>query len=106
MVSIIEPEGDGIRLRVKAVPGAARDQIVGVLGDRLKVRVSQAPEGGKANRAICALLASALGVRAKDASVVAGLASAEKVVRVAGINAAAARAALGLNEAEGRDGQA
>ncbi len=80
---------------MKAVPGAARDEIAGVLGDRLKVRVSAAPEGGKANKAICALLADRLGLRPRDVEIVAGHASPEKVVRVSGIGAQAAGAALG-----------
>jgi uncharacterized protein (TIGR00251 family) len=90
-----EREGDGgLLVRVKAVPGARRDEIVGLLGDRLKVRVSAAPEGGKANGAIAALLAGALGVRARDVQVVSGATSPEKTLRVAGVSEDAARRAL------------
>ena len=39
-------------IRVKAVPGASRDEIAGPLGDRLKIRIAAPPEGGKANKAI------------------------------------------------------
>jgi len=79
------PDG-GVLIRVKAVPGASRDQIAGVLGDRLKVKVAAPPEGGKANRAICALLAKELGVKPSRVEIVSGATSAEKVVRVAGHN--------------------
>ncbi len=75
-------------VRVKVVPGASRDEIVGPLGDRLKVRVSAPPEGGKANKAVCALLARAAGVRAAAVSVVAGHGSAEKTIRIEGRSAA------------------
>ena len=71
-------------MKVKAVPGASRDEIGGRLGDRLKVRVSAPPEGGRANRAICELLAAALGVRPRDVAVVAGQTRAEKTVEVTG----------------------
>jgi uncharacterized protein (TIGR00251 family) len=81
-----------VLIAVKAVPGASRDAVAGRLGERLKVRVSAPPEGGKANKAICALLASELGVRASDAEVVQGHGRAEKVVRVAGVTAAAVEA--------------
>lgn len=91
-----DPAG-GVLIRVKAVPGASRDGIAGVLGDRLKVRVSAPAEGGKANRAICGVIAAALGARARDAQVASGAASAEKVVRIAGANAADARRLLGLS---------
>ncbi len=71
-------------LWVKAVPGASRNQIAGILGDRLKVRVSAPPEGGKANKAICKLLARALGVKANQVSIESWAARPEKVLRVAG----------------------
>lgn len=83
-----EPGGGATLLSVKAVPGAKRDQVAGLLGERLKVRVSQPPEGGKANRAICELLAEELGVKGSAVSVVRGASSAEKVVRIEGVTAA------------------
>ena len=84
-----------VRLAVKAVPGAKRDEVVGRLGDRLKVRVSAPPEGGKANEAICTLIAAALGVRARDVSIVSGHSRAEKVLEISGANAGAVEALLG-----------
>jgi uncharacterized protein (TIGR00251 family) len=84
---MLTPDPAGVLIAVKAVPGAKRDEVVGPLGDRLKVRVSAPPEGGKANKAICALLARELGVRVQDVEVVRGHASPEKAVRVAGVRA-------------------
>jgi uncharacterized protein (TIGR00251 family) len=76
-----KPDGS-VLIRVKAVPGASRDQIAGVLGDRLKVKVAAPPEGGKANKAICAIIAKELGVKPAQVEIVSGASSAEKVVRV------------------------
>lgn len=76
-----DPSG-GVRISVKAVPGAKRDGIAGPLGDRLKVRVAAPPEGGKANGAICALIAGALGVKARDVEVTQGHGSPEKTLLV------------------------
>lgn len=73
-----------VRILIKAVPGAKRDEFVGRLGDRLKVRISAPPEGGKANEAICKLIAEALGVRPRDVRIVAGHALAAKTVEVVG----------------------
>lgn len=73
------------RILIKAVPGAKKDEIVGRLGDRLKVRVSAPPEGGKANLAICALIAAALGVKARNVRVVSGQSTAEKTIEVDGV---------------------
>jgi hypothetical protein len=76
---------DGVRVPIKAVPGASRDRIVGPLGDRLKVQVAAPPEGGRANARIAELLAEALGVPARDVRIVAGLQSPQKTVEVRGV---------------------
>lgn len=85
---IIEPDpvSRGVRIAIKAVPGASQDQIAGPLGDRLKIRISAPPEGGKANKAICKLLASKLGLKQKDVQVISGATNREKVIHAAGIN--------------------
>mgnify|MGYP003130663889 CR=1 FL=1 len=88
---VISSTEHGVTVRIKAVPGAKRDEIAGVLGDRLKVRVSAPPEGGKANKAICALLAKTLGVKKRDVEIISGLTNPEKVARVRGIDEATAR---------------
>lgn len=76
--------GDDLELRVKAVPGAKRDEIAGPLGDRLKVRVSQPPEGGRANEAVRALIASWLGVALRDVEITNGLSNPLKTLRIRG----------------------
>src|SRR6185369_1819910 len=82
------------RVLLKVVPGSRRDQIVGVLGDRLKVKVSAPPEDGRANKAVCELLAGALGVGARDVEVTSGHSNPEKTVRVVGVSGAQAQAKL------------
>ncbi len=91
---MIEPDPDdpaSTLIFIKAVPGSRKDQIVGPLGNRLKVKVSAPPEGGKANRAICDLIAGTLGVRPRDVEVVTGASAPEKTVRVRGVRAEAVR---------------
>jgi len=86
----IAPDG-ALLLRVKAIPGARRDEIAGALGEgeraRLKIRVSAPPEGGKANRAICRLVANSLGAKPRDVSVVVGQTNPEKTLRIEGVDA-------------------
>jgi uncharacterized protein (TIGR00251 family) len=86
-----------VTLRVKAVPGASRDSIAGMLGDRLKVRVSAPPEGGEANRAIVMLLAESLGVRPAQITLDSGRTSAEKVFSIMRLSPQQLNAALGLD---------
>jgi len=75
-----------VKLSVKVVPGASRDEISGWLGDELKVRVSAPPEKGKANKAVERVLANALGLSSKDVSVVAGKTNPGKTVELNGID--------------------
>jgi uncharacterized protein (TIGR00251 family) len=82
------------RLKVKAVPGASRSEIVGRLGEALKVRVAAPPEGGKANREILELLAERLGLAAADVTLVSGAASPAKVFALRGVSAEQAWARL------------
>jgi len=85
MAAYFSTEDDGThRLRVRAVPGAKKPGVAGRYGDRLKVRVSAAPENGKANKAIEKLLADALGVRGQDVEVISGRTHRDKLVRIAG----------------------
>lgn len=77
-----------VDIRIKAVPGASRDAVAGMLGDRIKIRVSAPPEGGKANKAIESLIARELGVKPSQVAVVAGTTHPEKTIRVTGADAA------------------
>ena len=71
-----------MRLELKVVPKSSRDRIDGWMGDRLKVRVTAAPERGRANAAVEALLAEALGLPASAVRVVGGAASPRKTVEI------------------------
>ena len=82
------------RLRVKVVPGASRSEVVGLLGAAVKVRVAAPPEGGQANREVCALLADRLGLPLAQVTVVSGPASPNKVIGLVGIAETEAKARL------------
>ena len=72
-------------IAVKVVPRAAKNEVVGWFEGALKVRVQAPPEDGRANRALEALLAEALGLKKNAVAVVAGRSSAHKRVEVAGL---------------------
>jgi uncharacterized protein (TIGR00251 family) len=82
------------RLSLKVVPGSSRDEIVGWLGDSLKVKVKAPPEKGRANEAVVALLAERLGIDASSIAVVSGHSSPAKVVAVDGMDDDAIRVAF------------
>ena len=82
------------RLSLKVVPGSSWDEIVGWLGDSLKVKAKAPPEKGRANEAVVALLAERLGIDASSIAVVSGHGSPAKVVDVNGMDDEAIRATL------------
>ncbi len=74
------------RLRLKVVPKAARNGVAGWIGDCLKIRVTAAPERGKANAAVIALLAQALGIPRERIVLIAGESKARKIVEIQGLS--------------------
>ncbi len=86
MAAIAEKHPAGTVLAVKVVPGSSRERIVGRLGERLKVAVRKPPEKGAANKAVCDLIASAMGVRATDVEVLRGQVRPEKELLVRGLS--------------------
>jgi len=79
-----QPDG-GVRLAIKAVPGASRTRIVGGLGGALKVTVAAAPERGQANRAIVELLAEVLEIPEANVTITRGLTNPRKEVTIVGL---------------------
>ena len=80
---------DTFRIAVRLTPKGGRDAIDGWTTDAsgaryLKARVAAPPEDGKANRALQALLAEALGVSKTKVTIVAGETARLKRVEIAG----------------------
>ena len=78
----IEQSGDDVLIWIKAVPGASCDEISGVIADRLKIRISAPPEAGKANKAICKVIAKALKVKVNQVNIELGQTNPLKIVRI------------------------
>ncbi|MDX1576615.1 MAG: DUF167 domain-containing protein [Kiloniellales bacterium] len=89
----IVPVEGGLRLTVRVQPGARRSEIGGptsLAGGRaaLKVRVTAAPEGGKANAALIALLSKAWRLPKGAFEILSGRGARTKTVKIAGDPAA------------------
>jgi uncharacterized protein (TIGR00251 family) len=73
----------GTRLRVRVKAGARTSAVGGAHGGALKISVAAVAERGKANRAVVAVLAEALGLPTSSVTIVSGKSSQDKVVVVA-----------------------
>jgi uncharacterized protein (TIGR00251 family) len=70
------------RIAVRVRPRGGADALLGIVDGVLQARVSAPPVDGKANRALCRLIAKRVGVAPSRVSVVRGERSREKLVRV------------------------
>ncbi|MCC7477031.1 DUF167 domain-containing protein [bacterium] len=80
----LSPFPGGCRLLLRAQPRAGRDEIAGLREGRLLVRVTAAPEDGKANSAIIRLLSKALGIPASSMEISSGQSSRDKTLSIHG----------------------
>ena len=81
----VEPHPEGSILPVRAHPGARRNEIRGEQDGALKVSVTQAPEKGKANKAIVELLSKSLSLRKSQFAILSGETCSQKRFLIRGI---------------------
>jgi uncharacterized protein len=81
-------------LAIRVQPRAKRSEVAGERGGAVVIRVSAPPVDGKANEAVCRLIAERVGVPKSAVRVVRGESSRDKLVRIDGLSADEARTAL------------
>jgi uncharacterized protein (TIGR00251 family) len=97
MVPWLVSSGEDVLLRVYVQPRASRNQLAGIQGEELKVRLTSPPVEGAANRAVCDFFAGVLGVARGTVQLAAGASSRHKRLTVRGV---AAETVRGIIEAE------
>lgn len=90
----LREEGGALTLELLIQPRASRTRVVGEHDGRLKVQLAAPPVDGEANAALVEFLADALRVKKAAVEVLRGETGRRKTVRVAGVAAEAALAAL------------
>ena len=75
---------NGVIFKVKVQPGASKNEIVGVQGDVLKVKINAPPMKGKASRALIDFLAEKLGIKKSEIEILGGHTSRIKKIKVLG----------------------
>ncbi len=72
----------GVRLAVQITPNAKKTEVVGVLGDVLKLKLQAQPIEGKANEALIKFLAQTLGVARGAVVITHGQTNRKKLIEV------------------------
>lgn len=85
---------DGAQIEVRLQPRGSKDELVGMRDGVLRAKVTAPPVDGRANKALCKLIAKRVGVAPSRVGVVRGEKSREKVVRVEGVGKAEVETAL------------
>ena len=74
--------GDAVRFTVRLQPRASKNEIAGLHGHALRVRVTAPPVDGLANEALIDFLSLALQVPRRNVCIVSGFTSRTKVVEI------------------------
>lgn len=83
------------RIEVRLRPRGHADELLGFEGGVLQARVSAPPVDGKANKALCRLVAKRAGVAPSRVHVLRGEKSRQKLLLVEGLDEAELKARLG-----------
>ena len=95
----IKEVNKGVVFKTKIVPGSSPPtKIFGLLDNMLKIKVTAAPEKGKANKCLVDFLAKKLGVKRSAVKIISGHKSPIKQVQVMEISAKTLLEKLNLNK--------
>ena len=86
MFSCLRETTDGIVLHIQVQPRSSRNQLVGVQGGLLKVKLTSPPVDGAANKSCCAYLAKLFGIAKRDVELVSGEKSRQKRILLIGLD--------------------
>jgi len=82
----LNSQADGALLSVKLQPRASKNEIVGPLGEELRIKVTAPPVDAAANEALLRLLAEALSLPRGKVELVRGHTSRHKVIKICGVD--------------------
>ncbi len=68
------------RFKVKAIPNAKKNAVVGRYGDAVKIKIAAPANDGKANSELTEFLAGLLSLRKSDISIISGESSRDKII--------------------------
>ncbi len=78
----LELQKNGLALKVKVIPRASRNEVVGLRGDCLCIRICAAPSDGQANSELLRFLGKTIGLAPSSLHIIRGKSSREKVILI------------------------
>jgi uncharacterized protein len=81
---IFRDSSDGVVFPVRVIPNAKQNQIIGVEGDAIKIRLAARPIEGRANEALIEFISAYFNLRRSNVEIVRGAKSSRKVMRLRG----------------------
>ena len=94
-MSFLRESNERLFLTVRVTPRSDRDEITGIHGDALKIRLNAPPVDGKANDRLVRFLSEHLKIPNAQVQIIRGFASREKQLLVTGLKAEELLARLG-----------
>ncbi len=85
MVNIKRQKDGSIIIDVRVQPKSSCDRIMGEHDGALKIAVTTAPEGGKANSAVIKLLSKLLNIPRSNIEIISGAKSRDKRLKISGV---------------------
>ena len=82
----IKETPEGIVFPVRVLPRSSRNEIAGVTGDALKVKLTAPPVEGAANKLLIEFLSEKLHVAKSKVEILSGQSGRNKLVKVSGID--------------------
>jgi uncharacterized protein (TIGR00251 family) len=81
-MSWIEPFENGVTVNIRALPNADRNEISGIHGNALKVRVQSPPVDGKANKALIKFISKKTRISKSKITILRGLKGRDKTIAI------------------------
>jgi uncharacterized protein (TIGR00251 family) len=80
----IKETANGVIFHIHVVPKSAKNEVAGIQGDAVKLKINALPVEGQANAACVKFLSEILGVRKNQVAIVSGHKSRKKTVAIEG----------------------
>ena len=72
------------KLKIKLIPNSPKNQIIGFMGDVLKIKITAPPVDNKANKALIEFLSKELKIAKSKIEIIKGQKSRNKVLKIEG----------------------